>query len=155
MNAPDLSINQLIEDSYNNSYDHGFWNGPEQDNIPTKIALLHSEASEALESFRDPDSDKMVKVPESVVAALLEPNFYADRSEGSIAVETKRAEAMAEIGILYEKWKAKPKGFDIELADALIRIFDLAGRKDIDLNAALARKMEYNKGREHMHGRRV
>lgn len=34
--------------------------------------------------------------------------------------------------------------FSVELGDALIRIFDLAGRKSIDLGAVIAEKLAYN-----------
>lgn len=40
----------------------------------------------------------------------------------------------------------------MELADVLIRIFDLCGHYDIDLEAALVKKMEYNKSRPYRHG---
>jgi len=39
------------------------------------------------------------------------------------------------------------KGIDVELADAVIRIADLCGALGIDLGAALAEKLEYNKTR--------
>lgn len=39
-----------------------------------------------------------------------------------------------------------------ELADVLIRCFDLAGYLNIDLDSAVQRKMEFNANREQMHG---
>jgi NTP pyrophosphatase (non-canonical NTP hydrolase) len=39
-----------------------------------------------------------------------------------------------------------------ELADVCIRVFDFCGAKDIDLQAAILKKMEYNKSRPHKHG---
>jgi NTP pyrophosphatase (non-canonical NTP hydrolase) len=37
-----------------------------------------------------------------------------------------------------------PKGIPIQLADIVIRVFDLAGGLDIDLAGAIEKKMEYN-----------
>lgn len=39
------------------------------------------------------------------------------------------------------------KMFEVELADAVIRIFDLAGSQDMDLGGAIVEKLEYNKTR--------
>lgn len=49
---------------------------------------------------------------------------------------------------------AKPEGFGIELADAVIRILDLCGAMGIDLEAAIGRKHEYNKTRPYRNGKR-
>jgi len=48
---------------------------------------------------------------------------------------------------------AKPEGIPIEMADAVIRIFDFCEANEIDLEAALARKMQYNRTRPFLHGR--
>lgn len=72
------------------------------DIIPTKLCLIHSEVSEAMEGHRKglPD-DKLPHYPM----------------------------------------------FAVELADAVIRIGDLAGRCGIDLGPIIAEKMEYNANR--------
>lgn len=46
----------------------------------------------------------------------------------------------------------KPEGFPIEIADALIRIFDICGANGIDIENAVRLKMKYNKTRGHRHG---
>lgn len=49
----------------------------------------------------------------------------------------------------------KPEGIPIELADVLIRIFDMCGKYQINLEKALKVKMEYNTGRSFRHGDKV
>ena len=68
----------------------------------SKIALVHSELSEALEADRK--------------------NLWDDK--------------------LPHRW-----GREVELADAVIRIFDLAGAYGMDLGAAIEEKLEYNRSR--------
>lgn len=50
---------------------------------------------------------------------------------------------------------SKPCGIPSELADVVIRIADMCGMYGIDLEAAIAEKMEYNKTRPFKHGGKV
>lgn len=70
--------------------------------IPTKLCLVHSEISEALEGYRKGLNDDHL------------PNR---------------------------------KMIEVELADALIRIFDVAGALELDLGGALVEKFNYNQTR--------
>lgn len=56
------------------------------------------------------------------------------------------------MGLYYKGTDPKPEGFGIELADAVVRIADLAERLNIDLDEMIKVKMRYNKTRAHMHG---
>ena len=49
----------------------------------------------------------------------------------------------------------KPEGFTVELADLLIRVFDLCGRHNLPIVEALQEKMAYNKTRPYRHGGKV
>lgn len=49
----------------------------------------------------------------------------------------------------------KIKGIPLELADAVIRIFDLCGYYGIDLEDAILEKMKYNKIRPYRHGGKI
>jgi NTP pyrophosphatase (non-canonical NTP hydrolase) len=48
--------------------------------------------------------------------------------------------------------EGKPEGFAIELADAVIRILDLAEFCGVDVEQAIRVKMGYNETREYKHG---
>lgn len=54
-------------------------------------------------------------------------------------------------GVVYPA--TKPEGFGIELADAIIRIVQLACSQGVDIGAAVRLKMAYNEGRPYKHGR--
>jgi NTP pyrophosphatase (non-canonical NTP hydrolase) len=42
----------------------------------------------------------------------------------------------------------------VELADCIIRIFDYCGEKNLNLESAIIKKMQYNETRPHKHGKR-
>lgn len=109
-----VSLNDRADDCHENSVRKGFWTQEELDLIRTKlstrrgialflskIALIHSEASEATEAAREND----------------------------------RA------------------GVGEELADIVIRVFDLAGACKINIEQEIIDKMLKNESRPKMHGK--
>lgn len=53
----------------------------------------------------------------------------------------------------YTDKQGKPCGIPSELADTVIRILDLCGYFDIDLDKAIIKKLRYNSQRERKHGK--
>lgn len=49
----------------------------------------------------------------------------------------------------------KPEGIPSELADTVIRIFDMCGYYGINLEESVLRKMKYNESRPYKHGGKV
>jgi len=80
--------------------------------ITSKLALVSSEISEAIEELRNGNMNV----------------YYADESP-------------------------KPEGFGVELADAVIRILDIAESVGMDLETLIQLKMDYNETRGHKHGK--
>lgn len=154
---PKLTVKRLVEQSHENSAGHGFWDSPENlETIPSKLMLIVSELGEALESYRDPASDQMVNVPADLLLQLISPVIaHADMTPIEREESNKYSDALMEGSTLFQKWKAKPKGFDTELADAFIRLADLCGARGIDIETAIQEKHEYNLSRPHRHNRLV
>jgi len=53
---------------------------------------------------------------------------------------------------IYYSDSGKMEGIPIELADVVIRVFDLCGKHNIDLGKAVVDKLEFNKTRPYRHG---
>jgi NTP pyrophosphatase (non-canonical NTP hydrolase) len=118
----EVHMRTMQREAHANARRKGFWSECEVQGclseervhraVPTKLALIHSEVSEALEEYR----------------------------EGRAFVATRFAKG------------GKPEGMGAELADVVIRVFDLAHALGFDMHEEIAAKMAYNLGRPHMHG---
>jgi hypothetical protein len=120
------------------------------------VALLHSEVSEAFEEHRDGASPtntrysmKMDEEGQRLAAlyGLAEDFIFPDDEE----LYTERCRALQRD----HPELFKPEGIPSELADVFIRLVDTAGRYGIDLDAAVAEKLVYNRGRGYRHGGKV
>ena len=54
----------------------------------------------------------------------------------------------------YRDSDGKPEGVPAELADIVIRVFDMADRCGIDLEDAILEKHNFNKSRPYLHGKK-
>lgn len=79
--------------------------------------------------------------PEYIKASLLPQKLLLIHSEVSEACEADRKNLM-------DLHLPHRHGVEVELADVVIRSFDLAGALGFDLGAAIEEKMEYNRQRE-------
>lgn len=147
-----MDLADVQKTSHKIAMDHGFWSTEEDRNIPSKLALMHSEVSEALGEYREGRMELYyehhgkgpITTPESLARGLDETALRAGHTYG-----------VHEKGLCRECDEAKPEGFGIELADTIIRVCDLAEHLGIDLNEMIRLKFEYNIGRPFKHGRRV
>lgn len=126
------SINELVKEAHETAVSKGWW-----DSAPSFgeiLALIHSEASEALEDYR------AGKLPSDVWYEVTAPS-------GKVLKINTPLEWAPE--------PQKPCGIPSELADIVIRVMDACGHYGIDLERAIAEKMAYNATRPQRHGGKV
>ena len=131
------SLNKLSKEAYNNSKVHGFHDSDNVDIgselfhlfVSQKLALIHSELSEALEADRK--------------------NNYCVGDSGYLNDIFNQPDDVFKS--VFEKHIKNT--FEDELSDVLIRIFDLCGWLNIDLDKHVEMKMKYNSLREKNHGK--
>ena len=108
-----MNLNKLAVEINQNAKDHGWWDNERA--FGEIIALIHSEASEALEEYRNGHGIKEI----------------------------------------YYSVNKKPEGIPVELSDIIIRVLDLCGQYNIDIEKAIFKKMMYNRNRPYRHGGKV
>jgi len=125
--SKEMTINETAKAAYNNAVSKGFYENPVS--IAERIALIHSEASEALEADRKGHFSNVARMD---VLLEIEDN---EKFKAAFSADCKSS-------------------FEDELADIIIRVMDLSAWKGIDLEAHIAAKMRYNSLREHKHGKK-
>ena len=121
-----MTIHNLVKIAHSAAQEKGFWDGGGH-NISEKLMLIVSELGEAQEALR---KDKHTDPGEIALVEGAEDTFVEDFQ--TIVKDT----------------------FEDELADAVIRIADLAGHLRIDLEKHVELKLRYNKTRPHKHGKK-
>jgi NTP pyrophosphatase (non-canonical NTP hydrolase) len=123
---PELTISGLVTTAGQDAAAKGWHEKPAS--FGDRVALIHSEASEALEAFRETGDPK--------AEWFVDPDGERWDVQG---IEGTR----------------KPEGVPSELADVVIRIADLCWLHGIDLEKAITTKLAYNRTRAHRHGGKV
>ena len=123
-----MNLNKLSEDIYAANKAKGFWD--EDRNVGETLMLVVTELSEAMEVHRKTGDIRLNSAAIKTVSGVSEDLFPS--TFVMLAKDT----------------------FGDEIADALIRLFDLAGGFGIDLDFHVSQKLRYNATREYKHGKK-
>lgn len=123
-------LNDLAKRINEGAREKGFWNS-----MDSAIDVLEDHASEYGASK---DTIKATK------DAFIAQKIALVHGELSEAIEAMRKNRYG---------KEQKDTFENEIADAIIRLLDIAGEMDIDINAEIAWKMDYNLHRPIKHGK--
>ncbi len=125
------SLNNLAKEIYKNNVDKGFYEKPSS--TGERLMLIVSELSEALEADRKPDKEGRADRPgfEDIYQTDITDNRYKELFEEFIK-----------------------NSFEDEIADSIIRLLDLCGNQEIDIDWHIEQKLKYNKLREYKHGKK-
>jgi len=137
------SIKQLIQLAHGNAVNHGWWENP-----PTfgdLLSLVHEEVSETLGEHRNG------KMPTETYYSGIKKFSATDTKTKAVIAVSNNIKGYKIDGITC----TKPEGIPSELADVVIRIFDICGYYGIDLQAAIEEKMAYNESRPYKHGGKI
>ena len=131
-----MTLNELRDKVFANAQKHGFH---ENNNFGESLMLVVSELSEALEADRQ---DKWFLKNHSCAG------WKAIFDKACVA-EPKDTGTIIDAYISYIKGSVEE-----EIVDAMIRLFDIAGVWNIDLDFHVKAKMAYNETRPYKHGKK-
>lgn len=133
-----MTINQTLQRAHEMARSKGFWE-EEKRNIPEALLLIISEVSEATEALR-----KNHYAKQEVVDSLAH-DLELDRTDEEFMLKAINWKTAFEEGV--------KSSFEDEVADVAIRLFDLCGGLNIDLEKHIEMKMKYNSMRGYKHGK--
>lgn len=120
-------INEMTKLIYSNNRDKGFWD--DQRSLVELLMLTVSELSEAVEALRKNRRSDI-------------DTFKRKMSNENNKFEFKKN---------FEEYVKD--SFEDEIADAVIRLFDMCGGLGIDLESHIENKVKYNVMRDRLHGK--
>lgn len=103
--------------------------GFDNNDVPLRTALIHSEVSEAFEAFRKDKMFKLNQAQKNVLGGWVSDDDFKKHFS--------------------EQCKDT---FEDEIADSIIRLLDMCGKLDIDIEFHIQQKMRYNETRGFKYG---
>lgn len=144
-------LNELAQRLYEDAKEKGFWD--QERNPGELLMLIVSELAEALEELRAGYGVNQARTDHHSTADSRGFPDVTVTSQGSfLHYGTTDEHKITDDDYANHGWLAKPVGVPSEMVDALIRILETMHAWGIDIEQALALKVDYNRLRGHMNG---
>lgn len=132
------NLNELAAQIYEANKEKGFWD--QERNIGESLMLVVTELSEGLEAHRAGRHADLMAFEDNLP-------------------DVEPFEVITEVGTYTEYFKKSFKDnikdtFEDELADSVIRLLDLCGGFGIDIQTHVDLKLQYNRTRPRLHGKK-
>jgi NTP pyrophosphatase (non-canonical NTP hydrolase) len=119
-----MDLNNLSKEIHAGNKSRGFWDG--ERNVGELLMLVVSELGEAIEAHRkNRFTDPAARISE--INPILSSKYFAENIKDT---------------------------FEDEIADSIIRLFDMCGGLGIDIDFHIREKLKYNETRPIKHGKR-
>lgn len=135
-----MDIKKLSEEIHANALKKGFWDGEDGQSIPVKLALIHSEVSEALEADRKGNYGAL--------------DYFKARIETVLNSMPKHSQEDRENEYAALYVRLVKDTFGAEMAGTIIRCLDLCKKLNINIEAHIEYEHRYNLTRPHKHGKK-